>query len=447
MYGHDPAYADKLSHNSLAFSVCQEDENPLLMTGQAQAALYQNMAEYLKQDQGKWLCVLVLVIWMQTMMAEFMNVTRFAIAVASVPRDKSTKLSITKEEVAFDSFSPRRAVALGVFCVLPRLIIAAWLGYVGCFFLLKTTSIEDLFLNALALELVLNIDELLFKSITPVRLAHFIEKAQPIKLRTKNALLGAKVSLLKLVVACGCLAYLFQFHLIPQITLIKETQSAMCGGKNEFLFLQRATGVVFIGTPGDANRSSLLNYRINVVKSATEQYPSLSAYPYVRRDLSSYQDVDSLLRAGNQALESIAGATDICADFESDVWSRRVSPSRKPSVSQVLIGLAQSSNVHNCSSAAPFCSNPSTIGKFVRFHCPETCGCNDVGSGLLLSGSSWGCPSACKFGFTKSLEWFNYECFDKTTADMSFEKYLQNLGKQYTSNLNTTVNSFFCWRV
>eukprot|EP00747_Dinoflagellata_sp_TGD_P203267 gnl/TRDRNA2_/TRDRNA2_76878_c0_seq1.p1 gnl/TRDRNA2_/TRDRNA2_76878_c0~~gnl/TRDRNA2_/TRDRNA2_76878_c0_seq1.p1 ORF type:complete len:422 (-),score=69.43 gnl/TRDRNA2_/TRDRNA2_76878_c0_seq1:18-1124(-) len=56
---------------------------------------------------------------------------------------------------------------LRLFIIVPKLIIAAFLLYMGCRFLASTQSFADIIMNAMALEFIINIDELIFDCLMP----------------------------------------------------------------------------------------------------------------------------------------------------------------------------------------------------------------------------------------------------------------------------------------
>jgi len=177
------------------------------------------------------------------------------------------------------------------------------------------------------------------------------------------------------------------------------------------------------------------------VEAAIGTNPSSAGLAYVDDvDLSYYKDILSMIQERDKSLETIARGTDLCADFDSSTWSRKDSPTRRKSVRHVLSLVTQKEELQNCSSVASLCNNHNQAGKLVRFHCPETCGCQDVSSGLLLSGPSWGCPVACRFGFARALVTFNANCSDMETGSMSpLTRYMQNIYSMYREVLNATL--------
>merc|ERR1719387_2858245 len=73
--------------------------------------------------------------------------------------------------------------------IVPKTIISVGLLIIGCVWLAATDSFSDLILNAVALEFVVNIDNLLFEAIMPVTV---VEKVTEIKFLIKKSPESAK---------------------------------------------------------------------------------------------------------------------------------------------------------------------------------------------------------------------------------------------------------------
>merc|ERR1740130_1109111 len=65
------------------------------------------------------------------------------------------------------ALTPGARCSLYVLAIIPKLLIAMFLFWIGMRWLTSTDSFGDLIMNALALEFVLNIDELFFNSFFP----------------------------------------------------------------------------------------------------------------------------------------------------------------------------------------------------------------------------------------------------------------------------------------
>lgn len=79
------------------------------------------------------------------------------------------------EIVCLNQFSK---VSLYIFVIIPKMIIAGFLLWIGLRWLTSTDNFGDLILNALALQFVINIDELFFMSFFPVREHHNVHRTR-----------------------------------------------------------------------------------------------------------------------------------------------------------------------------------------------------------------------------------------------------------------------------
>merc|ERR1712059_195729 len=119
--------------------------------------------------------------WTLTVSKEFHSLISMARGVRS-----SSSMGPTKV-VALDSSGSLQLCNLGplhtVFAatvILFRIVIAIALLICGLKFLSYTIEIPELLLNAVALEFVLNVDELIFESLAPFRACSFVENLQPV---------------------------------------------------------------------------------------------------------------------------------------------------------------------------------------------------------------------------------------------------------------------------
>lgn len=62
--------------------------------------------------------------------------------------------------------------------LIPKLMICLALLWLGCRWLTSTESFDDLILNALALEFILNVDELIFECFCPARMTKYIDQVK-----------------------------------------------------------------------------------------------------------------------------------------------------------------------------------------------------------------------------------------------------------------------------
>ena len=155
---HDVQYYDAARGVSLARKVCSElAYNEVAASQVDQFAVlktYAGMQDRL-WPQGVLLCIIALLVWTFTI-------------VGSVLKAGMTLYSVLRMDGG-----PART-AWGVILQLVRLCICCVLAWYGALYLVHTPGIGDLILNAVALEIVLQIDELIFAALGSWRLKRLV---------------------------------------------------------------------------------------------------------------------------------------------------------------------------------------------------------------------------------------------------------------------------------
>lgn len=132
---------------------------------------------------------------------------------------------------------------------LVRIIIAGFLTYQGTQYLVYTIAIEELLLNAVALEFVITLDELIYQSLAPAHTKRVTSRVIGFRLPTKNwsGIDGRMVLAFALVV--GQLVWGIGTYLVPQLTVLENVQGAICGGDRDFVYAVDGMGTVVWGYP------------------------------------------------------------------------------------------------------------------------------------------------------------------------------------------------------
>ena len=167
-----------------------------------------------------------------------------------------------------------------------------------------TIGLEDLLLNAVALEFVLSIDELIYKVLSPARMKHLIDCACP--LTVKASLYDrtwSGVDTAALVNVALTLAWLLGMYLAvlkPQINTLLLARDALCGGDLDFVFTVDGMGVPAWTYPDEDRNSTRLfpkrNFPIGTNRpELTTAYSSLPFKPV--KATYSAKMVDVLLQS------------------------------------------------------------------------------------------------------------------------------------------------------
>ena len=97
-------------------------------------------------------------------------------------------------------------------------------------------GIGDLLLNTVALEFVVSVDELIFESVVPIRVAKLIVDLRPVELppvkEWKGLDAGAFTTLLSSLII---IAVVFATLISPQVDVMVQARDALCSGDRDFV--------------------------------------------------------------------------------------------------------------------------------------------------------------------------------------------------------------------
>merc|ERR1711971_1068868 len=96
-----------------------------------------------------------------------------------------------------------------------------------------------------ALEIILNIDDLIFSCFAPLLLKDVIASLEPLLLKSLPTFKG--IDMKSVGFSCGILVAVVlasHFVLNPQVEQLKRAQEALCGGLLDFVFLEDALGFI-----------------------------------------------------------------------------------------------------------------------------------------------------------------------------------------------------------
>jgi hypothetical protein len=190
--GHDYRWMDSVTGQSLARQVCDQ-ANGLFMSGTVQNTLGE-ILEYAPHEDhdatthikskfiGKILVLCCCFIWWNNCFLAFRQLIDLAEALWMIPSGKTSKvMSLTEQHD--DVCLVRMARIRKVWCcgiLLVRFTINIALFYIGTLYLILEKGLKDMILNAVALQIVLNIDELLYQALAPANTAKFISSLEPL---------------------------------------------------------------------------------------------------------------------------------------------------------------------------------------------------------------------------------------------------------------------------
>ena len=126
-----------------------------------------------------------------------------------------------------------RALALLITYII-RAGIASVLLVAGILWLARTTSIEELMLNAVALNAILDVDEFLFEGMTPIKLQHAIRSLEPISVSYTHRRSQTESMVHFLAVLVTVLAS-YLLLLAPLSETMMTVKRELCDGQRDFV--------------------------------------------------------------------------------------------------------------------------------------------------------------------------------------------------------------------
>ena len=126
-----------------------------------------------------------------------------------------------------------RALALLITYII-RAGIASVLLVAGILWLARTTSIEELMLNSVALNAILDVDEFLFEGMTPIKIQHAIRSVEPISVKYSHRRSQVESMVHFLAVLATVLAS-YLFLLVPLCETMMAVKRELCDGQRDFV--------------------------------------------------------------------------------------------------------------------------------------------------------------------------------------------------------------------
>ena len=260
---HDARFYKRATQRSMAQRVCDGDAG--LESSTSQQERYELLAAYIggvdeaRTNFGAWMATACLFVFVLSMVKELRGTLHLGVAVAALPAGKRTELRSAEDgdndggTISLLRIShARRGIALAALVL--RAVRDAVLLWFGCRWLVNTVDLGELLLNAVALEFVTSIDELVFSALAPMRTKARLASIRP--LRARRATVVGRVDIWSL----GTLIFVFGFVLTIRMTLLGwqldvlvRARDAICGGDQDFVYTTDGAGIPAWGYPASVD--------------------------------------------------------------------------------------------------------------------------------------------------------------------------------------------------
>lgn len=384
-----------------------------LNVASGQAGLIGLIDQYIPRDSdldgwsrsiGPILCVLALLIWFLVCMKEFDRVESLGQAILHAPAGSQTILHISDHEDGLELVCMTCCRKLVIMLVLlVRLSMSGVLLVFGLIYLSNTFQLESIILNAVALEIVLNVDEIIFEGLVPIHLKNFLCSVQPIKVNRSCQVSGLNFYAPLRFILVGLLLILaFAWQIAPNVEVLDDARDVVCSGHLDFVYAEPLAPPFFAWShtlPGGSRVTSagsrLKDYNPKTWREKAIRDIILSKDPegldisaqfipileYTKGSLSE------LSRQGSQ--EASAGLNALCEDAGSaDV--------RTWEMDNIMDRIGNRSIGPVCAANGPWheaCNQDTLFGQIARLYCASLCQCGQPHKSQVIPDK--GCAIDC----------------------------------------------------
>jgi len=249
-------------------------------------------------------------------------------------------------------------------------------------------SVTELILNAVALGIILDIDDLLFDALATTPGRHLVHQLDPLPMPSMPRIRGADIKSMSMSVMIPAALLLVYYSMLgPFVGTLTDVKLAMCGGNQNFVWTMDKRRITHLSptfgggweeeeesVKADAiNEGENIGFGMSIDEALFGVWVSDVS---VLTDLDA-SDLDDLIEEGNED----------CEDMITQV----------PMLNHLRFLLSNES-IQSCADVVPYCNSLTKMPEFAvdggkgwsaRMLCSETCGCSNPGGEFI---NVQGCP-------------------------------------------------------
>lgn len=289
-------------------------------------------------------------------------------------------------------------------------------------------------LNAVALEFVLNVDELLCAALVPVKTRRLLRLMNTLKLPPTTSHYGLDlVVFIFSIWNFGLLLVSAVFWMRPEMQLMRDAKQELCGGFLGFSYVFGDAGFVVWAeeskelTPEHMTARSMSSSRYKLLRSVID---SAWSNQTTSSQLSALTGPGwSVEKLGSYNLEEWGIIMNSnCMDVDQSIYS--LFPDAVDRSLASLRDAAGNRSITMCSEVAKHCNHFVSLGALTRLWCPLTCGCDSPRSPLVYPYPVPGCPRTC-IEQTKYYQALHGACVQLSKEEIISQSWF----KQFVDNL------------
>lgn len=373
---------------------------------------------------GPTLCLISMFCWTLSVLKEILAIRHLLERFFAIPVGYETLIEIVghgkEKKTALIQLTSHRFVLANAFLVL-RSFVAVTILFGGLKWLAQTVRLDNLVLNAVALEFVFDLDERMYGALAPNRFVDILNKDVYIPRRSAAR---ACFGLLPLIWTCLALIIvaISLVWLIPQLDNMSDAEGALCSGNVNFVFTPLAVYPYY----GWSSTIPMPSYEYEEVHAVWQKLAGVSDFgdnvtaqlitaPSVETamqrpavQLSAFETYQALQATGLQGSEEPDFFVNpACQDLGgSENWSSTNTFALQSHL-EVYGGFPQDCNDGLVILA---CRRPGLVGEAARTFCPVTCQCHMPSSLHVLPG----CPPQCEHTLSYELGLASKDCCTDT---------------------------------
>ncbi|CAJ1365905.1 unnamed protein product [Effrenium voratum] len=344
------------------------------------------------------LCLVALICWYLMVIKEVSHALalhRGISAVASGPSRLEPRENPFTQVTHYrlTSISPMRRACSGML-LLYRLFAAVLLIYVGTVFLVYTVSVTDLILNAVALGIILEIDDLIFDALATTPGRHLVHHLEPLPMPSFPRWRGADVKSLSMSLLIPGLVCLVYFTMLaPMVENLREVAEQLCGGTHNFVWSVDKRGVTVMAATNLHRDRVADKLHAKAMEEMFQATDLLSETGFPGRNWTYAATVDSL--------DFLKAMTTLHEEDVIDITNPSCGnlADQDPPMLAVLRHTLGNESIEGCKDVQSYCNSVSAPvpgkgpdegrGYVTRMVCSDTCGCGDPGG---MFAYVQGCP-------------------------------------------------------
>jgi hypothetical protein len=414
--GHDYLYADHSYESSLVSRLCGSDIG--LQYSSQQYQLYESLHDFLRpppdrgvpeQLNGQVLAIISLIVWIWTVLQDVCCNSDLAWAFWNQENSGlQAVLEVADGAIRFVSVGRLQLLSVCFVSVIPRLMVTGFLLYTGTNFLAFTGNLSELLLNAMALAFVLDIDELVFATMAPMRAKNFMRqlKSLPVSAFPHKKLRGGHHAVaVRMGLTVAFIVVTNTFLLDSIKSDMEAVTEYLCGGNVDFVVTpNKASGIIHWASSQqykphmeraarDYATDAVLKVAFNTSSDAGENATSIEA--------AGYKVIASLAVGDRKYSSNLIQCIDHL-DYDSVMTAYTGVDSMYWSSLARMRDLTGNQSLSSCNDVhALDCTDPQKTA--FRAICAIHCGCRSAWYGNVYSTATYGCPGACDTVYDFSL--------------------------------------------